>query len=138
MLVGASLILIGVMGMCADAFFHLVAYYMTVEDLAKEAMLAPMTLLQTQGIAFLVPLMVPFLVGGAVYARELQKADVVSAIPVVCFLLALAVAVVGAGVVSIIGQGRHLVSLSFLGLVALGYGWIGFELLGAKGSHDAA
>jgi len=134
-LVGGSLVLIGAMGMCADAFFHLVAYYMTAEGVTKEAVLAPMTLLQTEGIMFLVPLMIPFLVGGMIYAAGTRKAGLVSATPAWFFWMALVVVVVGAGVVSVTGQGRQMVALSFLGLVALGYGWIGFELLDSQASH---
>ncbi len=137
-LVGESLVLIGVMGMCADAFFHLIAYYMTAEGIAKEAVQAPMVLLQTEGIAFLVPLMIPFLVGGVVYTMGLWKAGLISATPTRFFWLAIIGAVVGSGVVSVIGQGRHVVALLFLGLVALGYSWIGFELLGAQAARDAA
>src|SRR5262249_4457618 len=109
-----------------------IAYYMTAEGIAKEAVQAPMALLQTKGIVFLVPLMIPFLVGGIVYTMGLWKAGLISATPARFFWLAIIVAIVGSGVVSVIGQGRHVVALLFLGLVALGYGWIGFELLGAS------
>lgn len=137
-LVGESLALIGAMGMGADAFFHLMAYDMTAEGIAKEAVYAPMALLQTDGIVLLVPLMIPFLIGGGVYARGMWKMGRVSTLPARFFFFALIVAVAGAGIVRIIGQRRHVVALSFLGCIALGYGWIGVELLTERAAQRAS
>src|SRR5688572_28645161 len=53
MRVGAVLVLVGALGVCMDAFFHLVAYYMTATGVAPENVLVPMRLLQTEGIVFL-------------------------------------------------------------------------------------
>lgn len=89
-----------------------------------------------EGIAFLVPLLIPFLVGGVVCAVGMWKAGLVSTTPTWFFCLAIIVAGVGVAVVSVIGPGRHAGALAFLGFVALGYDWIGFEFLSVKASRD--
>jgi hypothetical protein len=72
-LFGACLVLVGAMGMAADAVFHLAAYYMTADGLTAESVLEPMRLLQTDGLKFLVPLLLPYLFGGWVLASGLRR-----------------------------------------------------------------
>ncbi len=124
--VGAWLVLVGAMGVCMDAFFHLVAYYFTAPGVAAPAVLEPMRLLQTQGIAFLVPLLLALTAGGVVYTLALWRAGITTVWPFRVVGAALVVAIVGGVVAAAIGQGRRGVVLGFLVLLAIGYGWAGY------------
>jgi hypothetical protein len=126
---GACLVLIGALGTCADAFFHLMAYYLTADGVEPGAVLEPMRLLQTQGVAFLAPLLLALVAGGWLYSAGLRRAGVLSSAAWWAFVAAVVTALVGGAVVAGSGQGRRAVSLTVLGLVALGYARIGWEFL---------
>jgi hypothetical protein len=129
-LAGACLVLIGAMGMAADAIFHLAAYYMTADGVAAESVLEPMRLMQTDGLRFLVPLLLPFLFGGWVFASGLRREGHASRWPGWIFALAFAFAACGVAFVLGTGTGsRHVVVLGFLGLIALGYLRLGYDLM---------
>lgn len=125
--IGAALVLVGAMGSCADAFFHLIAYYMTADTVNVTAMAVPMQLLQTNGIRFLVPLLLALPVGGLVYARALRKDGATSAWPARLFVAALLSAVGGGLLVRFVAADRHAVVLIALGLISAGYALLGFE-----------
>jgi hypothetical protein len=125
---GAVLVLVGALGVCADAFFHLMAYYLTADAVALTDVLEPFRQLQTQGIWLLVPLLLALLVGGPVYAAGLRRARLVGVWPGRMFLLALVVAGAGGVAVAGLGQGRRWVVIGFLGAVSFGYGWLGYDL----------
>jgi hypothetical protein len=127
-LVGACLVLVGAMGMAADAVFHLAGYYMTADGVAAESVLEPMRLMQTDGLRFLVPLVLPFLFGGWVFASGLRRDGRASRWPGRAFALAFAFALAGAVIVRTTGAGRHAVVLGFLGLIAFGYVRLGYDL----------
>ncbi len=127
--VGGALLLIGAMGMCADAIFHLAAYYMTADGVAPESMHRSMMLLQTEGIRFLLPLLLSFLIGGIVLALGLQHAGLASPGPVMVFASAIATAGVGGITAAAMDAGRYAVVLLFLGLFALALVWLGVELM---------
>lgn len=129
MRVGAILVLFGAMGVCMDAFFHLVAFYMTAQGIAAAAVLEPMRLLQTQGMAFLIPLLLSFIVGGTVYSAGLYHIDATSAVAKRIFLIGLAWALFGGIMASWLGSGRQIVVQGFLDWVALAYGWMGYEIV---------
>jgi hypothetical protein len=129
---GAFLVLVGSLGVCADAFFHLMAYYMTAEGVDLGAVLEPMRLLQTQGIVFLVPLLLSVAIGGWIYVVGLGRAGVLSSRPWWMFEFAFVVAMVGGALVVGYGLNRQTVVLCVLGLVSLGYGWMGYELANRK------
>jgi hypothetical protein len=125
---GAALALLGAMGVCLDGFFHLVAYYLTADGVQASAVLEPMRLLQTQGLVFLVPLLLALIIGGALYSVGLARAGVASRRPRWVFVIAIVWAVAGGVIAARTGSGRRVVVLVFLGLVAAGYGWIGYEV----------
>lgn len=126
---GASLILIGAMGMCADAIFHLAAYYMTADGIEIQTVFEPTRLLQTDGIRFLVPLLIPFLIGGWIYASALRRASIISRTSEWIFAFAFFFVITGILAINLAGISRHIIILSFLGLIALGYASIGFEII---------
>ena len=52
---------IGAMGLCADAFFHLLAWFMTDDSVTiQEDVIRVMEFMQTDALIFLVPLLLPF------------------------------------------------------------------------------
>lgn len=130
MRVGASLVTIGAMGVCMDAFFHLVAFYMTAPGIAPAAVLEPMRLLQTQGILFLIPLLLALIIGGIVYSAGLYHIDATSPWPKRVLLLGLAWALGGGFAAGRLGLlPRQTVVQGLLTLVALGFIWMGFEVM---------
>ncbi len=139
-LVGACFVLVGAMGMAADAIFHLAAYYMTADGVAVESVLEPMRLMQTDGLKFLVPLLLPFLFGGWVFALALRREGLVGRWPSRVFAGAFLFAACGAALVMIAEQTRQAVVLGFLGLIALGYARTGYDLwsLNSAGGFRAA
>jgi hypothetical protein len=128
-LAGACLVLVGAMGMAMDAVYHLAAYYMTADGVAPESVLEPMRLMQSDGLKFLVPLLLPFLFGGWVFAAALRRDVASSKWPGRVFASAFIFAAAGSGVVVATGTGRHAVVLTFLGLIALGYARLGLDLV---------
>jgi len=125
---GAWLVAVGGMGVTMDGFFHLVAFYMTADGVAPQGVLEPMRLLQSKGLAFLVPLLLAFIAGGLIYAAGLNRAAVTTAWPTRLFVLAIAFAIGGGGISAGLGQGRRAVVLGFLSLLTLAYGRIGYEV----------
>ncbi len=118
---GIVLLGIGAMGMCADAFFHLLAYYMTDPAIQRDAnVVTVMEAMQTKGILLLIPLLLLFFIGTLVLAIGLYKQKVVSRIPVFISLGAFAAGLFGAVIVNgILGYGRPALILGVLALFAL-------------------
>lgn len=130
-LTGFVLLGIGAMGMCADAFFHLLAYFMTDPAVnIQEDVVMVMQFMQTQGIAFLLPLLLPFFIGSLVLAIGLHHQTVVSKIPQLIFIAAFLVGITGAVIVNkFLGYGKPVLVLTILGLFAFGQILIGWELM---------
>jgi hypothetical protein len=73
------LIGIGAMGLCADAFFHLLAYYMTdVSVNIQQDVVTVMNFMQTEALVFLVPLLLPLFIGSLVLSLNLAKLKIIS------------------------------------------------------------
>jgi hypothetical protein len=130
-LVGLIFFGIGVLGMCSDAFFHLLAYYMTDSSVdIQENVVRVMEFMQTDGVIILIPILLPFFIGSILLAIGLNKQGVISKFPTWLFSLALTVGPVIAIISKkiLLYQG-NLVSLSILGLFAIGQAFIGFTLI---------
>jgi hypothetical protein len=128
---GIVFLAIGAMGMCADAFFHLLAYFMTDEsvNLQKDVLIV-MNFMQTQGIVFLLPLLLLFFIGSLLISIGLKKQQLITKIPKIIFLIAFITAIGGGVVINkILGYGRPVLVLIFLGLFALGQIIIAKDLL---------
>lgn len=125
---GASLVSLGAVGVCLDAFFHLIAYYMTTDGVPQKAMAAPMALIQTQGIKFLIPFLLAFIIGGTVYTAGFYHVGATSVWPKRVLLAGLAWALIGGLIAAKLGTGHQLVTLGFLSWISLGYIWGGFEV----------
>lgn len=126
---GIVLLNIGAMGMCADAFFHLLAYYMTDSTVhVQEDVVRVMAFMQTGGVMFLIPLLLPFFIGTVLLTIGLRKQRVISKRPIWIMIAGFALApVIGFVALYLFDYHSNLVSLTILGAVALAQAWMGFE-----------
>ncbi|EMK06305.1 putative membrane protein [Leptospira kirschneri str. MMD1493] len=122
---------IGVLGMCSDAFFHLLAYYMTDDSVfIQENVIIIMNFMQTKGVIILIPLLLPFFIGSLILSIGLKLQNVISKIPVAIFLIAIFVGIPSAIITNKIFLYKGpIISLIILGLFAIGQAWIGSELI---------
>ena len=129
-LLGVCLVGVGVLGLCSDAFFHLLAWFMTDDSVSiQRDVVRVMEFIQTDGVRFLIPLLILFFVGGLMLAMGLSKQKVISSLPAyvitVAFLLA---------ILMVIATKTHIYKgsipvLFILGIFAIGQAIIGFEFL---------
>ena len=129
-LLGVCLVGVGILGLCSDAFFHLLAWFMTDDSVSiQRDVVRVMEFMQTEGVRFLIPLLLPFFVGGLILAIGLSKQKVISSLPAyvitIAFLLAMLMVI---ATKTHIYQGSIPV-LFILGIFAIGQAIIGFELL---------
>lgn len=129
MRVGATLIVVGAMGLCLEAFFHLVTFYMTAPNVALAQMYEPLRLLQTQGKIVWQLLELALIIGGTVYSAGLYHIDATSPWAKRVFLVGLAWGLIGSLITSRLGLDPQWMIHGFLSWVALGYSWMGFEVL---------
>ncbi len=129
-LIGIALLGIGAMGLCADAFFHLLAYFMTGESVnIQDDVVRVMNFMQTKGLIFLIPLLLPFFIGSLVLAIGLKKQDMISKTPKLIF-----VAVFLIGLISVVASKLYVYKgpipiFAMLSIFAAGQAFIGFELV---------
>jgi hypothetical protein len=136
LLAGLILLAIGAMGMCADAFFHLLAYFMTSSQThLKEGVVQVMEMMQTSGIKFLIPLLLPFFIGTLLLNYGLFKQALSSRIPFFITVLAFATGIIGAPIVNYLGYGRPILILSVLGIFAIAQAYAGCELAVKKSTE---
>ena len=130
-LVGIALFGIGTMGLCADAFFHLLAWFMTSDSVdIQQDVIRVMNFMQTQGLIFLIPLLLPFFIGSLVLAMGLKKQGIISRIPQLIFIAAFFIGPIVTVIVhKISGYRGPAITLSILGIFAAGQALIGFELM---------
>lgn len=128
---GVILLAIGAMGLCADAFFHLLAYFMTDDSVnIQQDVVRVMTFMQSDALVFLVPLLLPLFIGSQVLAIGLRSQQVISRIPVLIFAGAFVIGVIG----GILGNAVPALkipgfTLAILGIFAIGQAWIGYDLI---------
>jgi len=134
-LTGAIVLGIGVMGLCADAFFHLLAWFMTHESVTiQEDVVRVMEFMQTDALFFLVPLLLPFFIGSLVLGIGLQQQAITSSLPKWMFLLTFLVGpVIGILSKTVFHYKGPAVMLITLGIFALGHVSIGLELIRGAG-----
>ena len=132
---GVIVLGIGTMGLCADAFFHLLAWFMTDDSVTIQGdVVRVMEFMQTDGLLFLVPLLLPFFIGSLVLALGLHKQKIVSAIPKWIFLATLIIGPVGAMLSRVMFHyNGTFVTLGALAIFSAGHVWIGFELIKGAG-----
>jgi len=132
-LAGIILLAVGVMGLCSDAFFHLLAYFMTDDSVTiQQDVVRVMDFMQTSGVAFLLPILLPFFIGTLVVAVTFNKQGIVTKasqnIIIAAFLI---------GIVSAFAKKTHICEpapmIVTLGLFAIGQAFIGLDLI--RGSY---
>jgi hypothetical protein len=128
--IGAILFAIGVLGMCSDAFFHLLAYFMTADSVnIQQDVVRVMEFMQTTGVRFLIPLMLPFFIGNLVLAIGLKKQAMISGVAAVLFLIAFSVAITGVVVIRTTEYEVHGLSFTTLAIFAIAQAAIGMDLV---------
>lgn len=134
-LMGVIVLGIGTMGLCADAFFHLLAWFMTDDTVTiQEDVIRVMEFMQTDALIFLVPLLLPFFIGSLVLAIGLHKQKIISAIPKWIFLATFLIGPVGALLAKMIfNYNGPVFTLAALGIFSAGHVFIGFELINGAG-----
>jgi hypothetical protein len=128
-LTGIILLAVGVLGLCSDAFFHLLAYFMTSDLITMQHdVVKVMDLMQTTGVALLLPILLPFFIGSLVLALGLNMQGVITRtsgyIIISAFLM---------GILSVLAKKTHLCEpapmMATLGFFAIGQALIGFDLI---------
>jgi len=137
-LAGIILMAIGVLGLCADAFFHLLAYFMTDDSVTLEQdVVTVMDFMQTTGVAFLLPILLPFFVGSLVLAIALNKGAMITKTSWLMITAAFSL-----GILSMLGEKTHICQpvpmIVTLGLFAIGQAFIGFDLIRSSYKHKSA
>jgi hypothetical protein len=117
---GAVALLLGAVGMAADAVFHQLAFEMTAPDVTRAAVLPVMERMQSAELRPLIPLLALFLVGAVVLGAQRARRRVGPAW--VARLLLGPALTVPLGVVGVQGLGapRRIVALVNLGLICAG------------------
>lgn len=128
-LIGVILLGIGALGLCADAFFHLLAFFMTDNSVnIQKDVVRTMKFMQTTGVVFLLPLLLPLFIGSLVLSNGMKKQGMISKSATVIFIVAFSIAILG----GISSNAFHFtipgLSLIVLALFAAGQIVIGFEL----------
>jgi hypothetical protein len=129
---GIILLGIGAMGMCSDAFFHLLAWFMTDDTVNRNAdVVKVMEFMQTDGIIFLLPLMLPFFIGGPLLAWGLHKQHTISDKPVWLFSAAFIVGIVSTLITKVLDIEISNMLITPLALFAIGQIATAYQLIKA-------
>ncbi|MGC3946464.1 MAG: hypothetical protein QM762_18400 [Chryseolinea sp.] len=127
---GLVLLGIGILGLCSDAFFHLLAFFMTDNTVTiQQDVVTVMAFMQTEGVVFLLPVLLPFFAGSIMLAIGLKKQGIISRVPQLLLSFALTLGplcVVAAK--TLLGYQGNFFSLALLALVALSHVIIGYKL----------
>jgi hypothetical protein len=128
---GIVLFGIGAMGLCSDAFFHLLAYEMTSGGVTvDDNVVRVMHLMQTEGVVVLVPILLPFFFGSLVLAIGLARQAMISTRSVWIFIAAFVVSILGTLIATkVLGYHGRVVTLTSLALFSIGHAVIGVELI---------
>ena len=117
---GTVLMLLGALGMAADAVYHQLAYEMTAPGVARDAQMSVMVAMQTHELPPLIPLLLSFIVGAPVLGWQ-RRREAGSWTAATAFLIAplftvpLGVLAVRAG-----GLPRRVLVLALLGEICVG------------------
>jgi len=126
-LAGIVLLGIGAMGLCADAFFHLLAFFMTDDSVnIQQDVVRVMESMQTTGVVFLIPLLLPLFIGSLVLAINMKKQLMISKSATVMFIVAFTIGILGGIMTNAFHFAIPGLSLMMLGIFAAGQAVIGF------------
>jgi|GEM_PF-6951148 len=129
-LTGAILFGIGAMGLCADAFFHLLAYFMTDKSVTiQQDVIQVMDFMQTAGVVFLLPLLLSLFIGGLVLIIGLHKQRIISGISQWIIIGGFGIGIISAVSVKMNFLKEAIPVIAILGLFAAGQVLAGFQLI---------
>jgi len=127
---GTILLGIGALGLCADAFFHLLAYYMTDTSVnIQQDVVTVMNFMQTEALAFLVPLLLPLFIGSLVLSFNLAKLEIISKKSAWYISTAFLIGIISAIAANTGLYNGSIPVMTILGVFAIGQMIAGFELL---------
>jgi hypothetical protein len=117
---GATLVLLGAVGMAADAVYHQLAYAMTAPAIARDAVLPVMIQMQTEELRPLVPLLLMFVVGAVVLGAQRRRRAIGSPWTARALMAPALLVPLGILAVRALGAPRRLVALTTLGSICGG------------------
>ncbi len=130
-LTGIALVGVGAMGFCADAFFHLLAWYMTDSSVTiQKDVVQVMEFMQTSALNFLIPLLLPFFAGTLLLANSLRRTGITSGLPVI--LLSIVIIAGPAAIIianKVFGYSGPWMSQVPIGIFAAALVLLGIELI---------
>ena len=122
---------IGTLGLCSDAFFHLLVYYMTnICVQLQKNVISVMKFMQTDALLFLVPLLLSFFLGSLLLTVGLSKDRIVSSTPLTIHIIAIVFGITVALIRSFFSVKNPVLTISVLALFAAGQACLGMELVG--------
>jgi hypothetical protein len=126
---GMLLFGIGILGLCSDAFFHLLAYFMTDSSVnVQNDVIRVMYLMQTTGVGFLILILLPFFIGSLLLSIGLNRGAIISKTAWILIVTAFSI-----GVINAIEMKTHIAKptpvIIILGIFSIGQAFIGFELI---------
>lgn len=126
---GGALLLIGAMGMAADAVYHQAAYQVAAPDLDPAAVVPVLARMQGEDIKSLIPLLLALFVGAPLLAHGLAREGRAPRWVARLLLLAFAFALLGALAAKFLAVPARVVALGFLGMVCGGLAALGVAAL---------
>ena len=137
--IGVIVFAIGVLGLCSDAFFHLLAYYMTDASVTiQQDVVRVMEFMQTDALIFLVPILLPLFIGSLLLAVGFSKQRLISRMPALLCVSGFIVLIVGNAIPNLMGVNQipHLILFVF-SVFAIAQAWMGVELIKAMKWKEA-
>lgn len=125
----ASVLIVGTLGLAADAVDHLLSYAMTAPGVDQSAQVQAMEWMQGPGLLIIVPLIACFFVGAAWLSIAFAKAGAVSRWNPGLYVIAAGFAAGGAALATATDLiSTRTVGILTLGTIAAALGWLGFVL----------
>jgi len=132
--IGAACMAIGVLGLCSDAFFHLLAYYMTDNAVTiQQDVVRVMEFMQTDALIFLIPILVPLFIGSLFFAIGLSRQGEISRMPALICVTAFLMLFVGNAIPKMMNTTPipYLVLIVF-SLFAIAQTWMAIEIINKR------
>lgn len=121
---------IGAMGLCADAFFHILAYYMTDDSITTtHEVIGVMDLMQTKGVILLLPVLLPFFIGSLILAIGLNRQRFITRRPQLIFISVYIISVLTAVMIKTEIFGGPAPSMWLISAFSLGLVFTGLEFM---------
>ena len=117
---GAVAMLVGSVGMAADAVYHQLAFEMTAPGVARDAVLPVMAKMQTEELRPLIPLLLLFPLGAIILGVQRRRGDVGSSWTTRLLIAPAIIVPLGVGGRLLLDLPRRVVVLTMLGATCAG------------------